>query len=113
MARTVQVVLQDDIDGSQAAETVSFGLDGRYYRIDLSEAHARSLRDTLAPWVAAARPASAGIPSPRPPQGVGDSAEIRRWALDNGLPVGSRGRLPIDLREQYAASLRSSRSRAR
>jgi hypothetical protein len=44
VARQVTFTLIDDTDGSPAAETVSFGLDGRQYVIDLSAAHAIQLR---------------------------------------------------------------------
>ena len=54
MAQQVSVTLVDDLDGSEAAETVSFGLDGRAYEIDLSVDNAARLRDAIAPFVAAA-----------------------------------------------------------
>ena len=50
-----QVMLVDDIDGGDAEESVSFGLDGVKYEIDLSEANAAALREALAPWVGHAR----------------------------------------------------------
>ncbi len=53
MARTTTVQLIDDIDGSQAAETVRFAVDGRTYEIDLSTEHAEGLRHSLrssSPW---------------------------------------------------------------
>jgi hypothetical protein len=53
------VELVDDIDGSEAQETVSFGLDGAAYEIDLTGEHAAALRDSLAPYVGAARKAGA------------------------------------------------------
>ena len=34
MARRVHIVLEDDLDGGPADETVVFGLDGREYEID-------------------------------------------------------------------------------
>jgi Lsr2 len=40
VARKVNVLLVDDIDGSDAVETVSFGLDGTHYEIDLNSDHA-------------------------------------------------------------------------
>ena len=40
MAQRVNVFLVDDIDGSDAAETISFGLDGTRYEIDLNSDHA-------------------------------------------------------------------------
>ena len=36
MAQRVQIILEDDYDGGSADETVSFGLDGAEYEIDLS-----------------------------------------------------------------------------
>lgn len=46
MAQKVQVILLDDLDGGDAAETVSFALDGASYEIDLSAKNASKLRDT-------------------------------------------------------------------
>ena len=45
----------DDLDGRPGAHTVRFGLDGRAYEIDLTEAHARQFREVLAPYVSAGR----------------------------------------------------------
>ena len=55
MAQKTQTILIDDIDGSPASGTVRFALDGVEYDIDLSEAHARKLRDSFEPWTSAAR----------------------------------------------------------
>ena len=55
MAQTVKIILEDDIDGGEANETVRFGLDGGQYEIDLSSANATKLRDALRPYVAAGR----------------------------------------------------------
>ena len=60
MAQRVNIVLVDDIDGSDATETVSFGLDGTSYEIDLNDKNAAKLRDALARTsVTAARSAAA------------------------------------------------------
>ena len=48
MAQKVLVSLVDDLDGSEADETVEFGLDGINYQIDLSTENAEELRDALA-----------------------------------------------------------------
>ena len=70
MAQKVHIVLEDDLDGSPATETVSFGLDGKTYEIDLNDKNAGKLRDALAQYVgAAARPAAAAAvarPAARP-----------------------------------------------
>ena len=103
--RKVLVVLQDDIDGGEPAQTVQFSLDGKTYEIDLSEQNAARLRDAVAPWIAAARrPSPRHIPSPRSkPRHSSDTVDIRRWAKENDIPVSDRGRISIDLRTQYEA----------
>jgi hypothetical protein len=45
----------DDLDGSPDAHPVRFGLDGRQYEIDLTDAHAHQFRELLAPYVSAGR----------------------------------------------------------
>ncbi|WP_444546482.1 histone-like nucleoid-structuring protein Lsr2 [Brachybacterium paraconglomeratum] len=47
MARKTQVILTDDVDGSEATQTVSFALDGVAYEIDLNDSHAGQLREQL------------------------------------------------------------------
>ena len=55
MAQKVSIVLVDDLDGSEAAETISFGLDGTNYEIDLNDANASALREALSGYVGHAR----------------------------------------------------------
>lgn len=51
MATKVLTRLVDDTDGSDAAETVQFSLDGQTFEIDLSVDNAAKLRDALAPYI--------------------------------------------------------------
>lgn len=117
MAQKVNVVLVDDLDDSEATETVSFALDGSSYEIDLNDEHAAQLRDAFAPWVGAARragraPASAGTRRGRSTSrassgGTGDRQrvqDIRQWARDNGHAVSERGRLSASVVEAYEAA---------
>lgn len=108
MAQRVNVVLVDDLDGSEAAETVTFGIDGNDYEIDLSEANAGALRSALAPYVDAGRKRTGGRRrrgGGRPASTQGPSAaEIRRWARENGWDVPERGRVSAEVREAYAAA---------
>jgi len=60
MAKTVIVKLTDDMDGGGAEETVSFGLDGKTFEIDLSKRNANALRKSLQPYVDRARHAGRG-----------------------------------------------------
>jgi hypothetical protein len=80
MAQKVQVLLVDDLDGSEATETVAFGLDGASYEIDLSSGNADKLRKELAHYVEHARKASSHWSWPRaqcPNQAVGEAARIQ------------------------------------
>ena len=109
MAQKVHIVLEDDLDGSPADETVSFGLDGKSYEIDLNDKNAGKLRDALAQYVGAARSVGsarrAGRKSASSASTSGPSArEIRDWARSNGHDVPDRGRIPADVRSAYEAA---------
>ena len=47
MTRKTVIILEDDLDGSNASETVQFSIDGAEYEIDLNEEHANELRQAL------------------------------------------------------------------
>lgn len=55
MARKTIITLIDDTDGTEAAETIAFALDGKTYEIDLSENNAEKLRRNLRQWTDRAR----------------------------------------------------------
>jgi hypothetical protein len=106
MAQKVQVILVDDIDGGDAVETVSFGVDGVSYEIDLNKKNAKALRDAFAPYVGNARKlgrSSAGGRgrSRRSSGGDNRTAEIREWARANGHKVNERGRIAADVVAAY------------
>ena len=106
MAQKVHIVLEDDLDGSPATETVSFGLDGKTYEIDLNDKNAGKLRDGLAAYVAAAR-STGGRRGGRKASAtnLGPSArEVRDWARSNGYSVPDRGRIPADVRAAFDAA---------
>jgi hypothetical protein len=118
LAQKVVVSLVDDLDASEADETVEFGLDGATYEIDLSEANAAALRDRLADYVAHARRSggrrrtsapAASSGSRRGSGGGGGRAAvdreqnqaIREWARKQGMTVSERGRIPSEVSEAY------------
>lgn len=108
MAQKVHIVLEDDLDGSEATQTVAFSLDGTSYEIDLNDKNAGKLRDALAPYLGHARKvtgARRGRRSSAPAAGAGHSAkEIRDWARSNGHQVPERGRIPATVREAFEAA---------
>jgi hypothetical protein len=103
MATRTITQIHDDVDGSQAAETVAFGLDGVQYEIDVSERNAERLRKALARYTAAARRIG-GRAKGTAKVDREQSAAIRAWARAHGLDVNERGRIPIGIVEQYHAS---------
>lgn len=105
MAQKVQVLLLDDLDGGSADETVTFGLDGVSYEIDLSSANAQKLRNALSKYVESGRRAKRGRRGPGGPRGGrGDTSAVREWARGQGLKVSDRGRIPADIMAQYDAA---------
>ena len=118
MAQQVNVKFVDDLDGSDAAGTVTFAIDGRAYEIDLSEDNAARLRDSLASFVAAARKSggasvAAGSRAPkmtassgRRPQPLDreQTAAIRAWARQNGHEVSDRGRISKTVVDAFQAA---------
>ncbi|MGP2439183.1 histone-like nucleoid-structuring protein Lsr2 [Streptomyces sp. JW3] len=104
MAQRVVVTYFDDIDGSEAAETIAFGLDGKMYEIDLNEANARKLRDALEPYVEAGRKRSRSGRTYRQTEVAPDPAAVRAWAQANRMEVPARGRIPKRVYEAFAAA---------
>lgn len=108
MAQRVEVVLVDDLDGGPADETVQFGLDGVSYEIDLTAENAAALRDAVAVYVGHGRRLggrrSSGRASSRRSGGSSETAQIRAWAREQGLPVNERGRVPAEIVAQYEAA---------
>lgn len=108
MAKKTVVLLEDDIDGSEATETLSFALDGSEYEIDLNEGHASELREALARFTDAGRKVSGGRGRPaartKSSQGGPDAKAVRMWAAENGIQVNTRGRIQADVVEKYEAA---------
>lgn len=104
MAQRVHVVLEDDLDGSKAEETVKFGLDGSSYEVDLSKKNAARLRDSLNKYVEVARRTQTKRSSRRRRSSGPSAAEIRQWARENGMDVSERGRVPEEVRAAYEAA---------
>jgi Lsr2 len=110
VAQRLRVELVDDIDGTDAEETVTFALDGISYEIDLSNKNAGKMRDSLALYVGSARKVggrrrrSASASRSASSNGTGSTADIREWARANGYEVSDRGRIPAEIREAYDAA---------
>lgn len=108
MAKKTVVLLEDDIDGSEATETLSFALDGMEYEIDLNDGHANELREALARFTSAGRRVAGGRGRPagrtRSSHGGPDAKAVRLWAAERGIQVNTRGRIQADVMEKYEAA---------
>lgn len=102
MSNRLQVILIDDLDGSEAAETIAFSLDGKRYEIDLSAANAARFREAFAPYMQAARPLKVRKKA-RSGTDV-DARAVREWARAQGMTIAPRGRIPSSVLEQYRAA---------
>jgi len=108
VAQKVLVEILDDIDGTTAAQTVQFGLDGVTYEIDLSDDNAAALRDELARYIAAGRRIGGRKVRVATGQSTTTSTtdrernqQIRAWANANGYEVSERGRLSSEVIAAY------------
>jgi len=106
MASKVIVMLEDDLDGGPAEETVRFGIGGIEYEIDLNKKNARTFRKQLAPFIEHARRAGPGQRhrSARTAPGRERAGDIRAWASQQGIAVSGRGRIPASVVAQYEAA---------
>lgn len=114
MAKKVVFELVDDIDGTPVTiddgDTVYFALHGQLYEIDLTNTHVNELEAALAPYIAAARPITAGTPQPTPVRRDGndhnpvDLNDVRAWAAENGIGMPSNGDIPIRVINAYDAA---------
>ena len=106
MAKTVSVVITDDLDGSPDAETVAFGFEGRSYEIDLGKKNRAKLEKSLQPFMDAAR-RTAQRRTARAPRAAGartDRAAVRTGAAAQGLKVSERGRISAEVMSKYDAA---------
>ena len=106
MAQKVSIVLVDDLDGSEATETVTFGLDGTTYEIDLNDGNASALRDALSGYVGHARKVTGGSRRGRKSTAASSSntKDVREWAKGQGMDVSERGRISADVQRAYDAA---------
>jgi hypothetical protein len=112
MARETVTRLLDDLDGGVAHETVSFGIDGVMYEIDLSSKNAKKLRSELAVYIDKGsrlpQRRSNGVAPARGARRRGSAAAerdqnraIREWAQAKGFQVAERGRISQGIVEEF------------
>ena len=114
MAKHTVIQLTDDLDGSEATQSVNFSFRGKSHTIDLNDANASDFDAVLAPYIAAAERSVSAPPSrgrgrrastpQQQPSGDVNPKQVRAWAEANGVAVSPRGRIKADILEQYRAA---------
>jgi hypothetical protein len=113
MAQKVLVQLVDDLDGTSSTDiaTVTFGLDGVSYEIDLNEGNATNLREHLSEFITSARRTGGRVKRGAATGGTTGSGRnreqtqaIREWAKKNGHEVSDRGRIPAAVISAFEAA---------
>lgn len=119
MAQKTQVILTDDMDGSEATQTIAFAYQGVNYEIDLNDDHAAALEESFHDWIQAARKVNAKTATARgsrvarstaSPSAPGNASSgrdvnaVRVWLRENGHEVSDRGRLAQKLLDAYDAA---------
>lgn len=100
MAR--RTVIDCDVDPQhEATENIAVAINAEAWELDVCEADAKKIRDTIARLTKAARPINVRDLSRRPTNGaVGPEADpsiIRAWAAANGIACNDRGRIPEEI----------------
>jgi hypothetical protein len=109
MAQKVVVQLVDDLDGTADEDiaTVTFGLDGAVYEIDLTPNNAAKLRNQLDDFVKFARRTGGRVKRGTSPKATAPATNreqnqaIRDWARQNSYELSDRGRVPANVIEAF------------
>jgi hypothetical protein len=106
-----RVVLTDDLDGSEATQTLSYMVDGQEYEIDLSEENIQRFHEALEPFISKSREVQRQAAPARRGRGDGrrrsgssgrdDIPQIRAWAESQGMDVSARGRIKKEIIDAY------------
>ena len=112
MAQRTQIVLIDDLDGTEIkdgnAQSITFSWSGVDYSIDLSKANADKFEKAIGPYLEKAqrvggRKSRQSSSSRSSSASQVDTKAVRAWAASNGIELSSRGRVPADVIEKYRA----------
>jgi hypothetical protein len=93
--------LEDDLDGSEAAETIHFSVDGVEYEIDLSKSNADKFRNSFGDYISHSRKVGGRRARKSASSDGVDIKTVRKWAASNGIELSTRGRIPADVIEKY------------
>src|SRR5204863_8531167 len=96
MARETTVRLIDDLDGSEATTTIRIGWNGQWRELDLNDKNAAAADRALGKYWEAGRPVKgeSNRSGATLAKAGREPRAIRVWAVENGIEVPARGRIP-------------------
>ena len=107
-------VVDSDLSGKTDAATVTFGLDGTWYEIDLTDDEKKKLESALKSYLTAGRKAAPKQPEKKrmvPETTPQEREEIRAWGRKNGHETPEFGRIPKGLQAAYDKAHKIDRSK--
>ncbi|MEU6261880.1 histone-like nucleoid-structuring protein Lsr2 [Saccharopolyspora shandongensis] len=105
-------VVESDLSGKPDAATVTFGLAGTWYEIDLTDEEKKKLEQVLKTYLTKGRQASEKHEKKRvvPETTPEEREEIRAWARQKGYEFAERGRIPKNVLAAYDKAHKINRS---
>ncbi|MFB7919289.1 Lsr2 family protein [Streptomyces sp. NPDC056061] len=103
MATETVTVVKSDLTGEADAATVTFGLEGDWYEIDLTDKEKKKLQNLLNTYVSKGRRATKKGEKKKqvPATTAEEREEIRAWGRENDFDVPEFGRIPKVLQKAY------------
>lgn len=111
MVRKVEIALFDDFTGEPAHRTVAIGFNESWFELDLTDANADQVIETLVRWSAAGRKRTEAATRAEAGAGAGlvkrtraerdRATAIRAWAQSEGMDVSPRGRIAKNVIHAY------------
>lgn len=94
-------IIESDLSGKTGAATVTFGLGGTWYEVDLTKEELADLEKSLAAYQKVGRKVpekergNAKNPNRFVPETTREERErIKAWALENGYDFAAKGKIP-------------------
>ncbi|MFG1857465.1 Lsr2 family protein [Actinomadura geliboluensis] len=96
-------IVESDLSGKAEATTITFGLGGVWYEIDLTPNEEKKLASSLKTYIEAGRKVEEKPERVRqvPETTVEKREEIRAWARKEGFEITNRGRIPRRVMAAY------------
>lgn len=92
MAKVSYTVCDRHSEAKDGVENRSFGFDGQLYEMDQCPVCQAEFNKAMEPWLQFARPVAS-----KGQRGKGQTAEIRKWATEQGYDIKENGAIPIEI----------------